>query len=114
MPKGVAVPHLAVTRLVMNTDYVNLTPSDRVAHIANITFDATTFEIWGALLHGARLVIIEKDTVLAPEDLATRLDQHGVSCMFLTTAKKNSGMKMLPNSTPGCRNDSRKARVAKK
>jgi len=38
--------------VVKDTDYVQLTPADRVAHIANLFFDATFFEIWGALLNG--------------------------------------------------------------
>jgi non-ribosomal peptide synthetase component F len=65
-PKGVAVPHRAMNRLVMRTNYVNLEPSDRIAQVSNCSFDATTFEIWGALLHGARLVGMPQDVVLSP------------------------------------------------
>jgi non-ribosomal peptide synthetase component F len=55
-PKGVAVPHRAVSRLVLDTDYIALGPDDVVAQASNASFDAATFEIWGALLNGARLV----------------------------------------------------------
>ena len=55
-PKGVAVPHRAITRLVLNTNYVELGPTDRIAHLSNVCFDAATFEIWGALLTGASVV----------------------------------------------------------
>src|SRR5205823_11756410 len=57
VPKGVAVPHRAVERLVLATSYVTLSPADRIAHASTPAFDAATFEIWGALLHGARLVV---------------------------------------------------------
>ena len=53
-PKGVAISHRAVLRLVCDTDYVALGPGDVVAQLANPAFDASTFEFWGALLNGAR------------------------------------------------------------
>ena len=61
-PKGVLIPHRAVLRLVCGTDYVQLGPDDVVAQIANPAFDASTFEFWGALLNGARIVPIAKTT----------------------------------------------------
>ena len=56
-PKGVVVPHYSVVRLVKNANYVELTPDDAILHLAPLSFDASTFEIWGALLNGAKLVI---------------------------------------------------------
>src|SRR5258705_7791201 len=47
-PKGVAVSHRAVNRLVMNTDYVQINSTDVIAQASNVSFDAATFEIWGA------------------------------------------------------------------
>ena len=85
-PKGVAVPHLAVNRLVFNTNYVKLDPSDKIAQASNTSFDAATFEIWGALLHGAQLVGISRDVTLSPHDFALQLRQEGISVLFLTTA----------------------------
>jgi non-ribosomal peptide synthetase component F len=63
-PKGVTVPHRAVNRLVLNTNYISLQPLDVVAFASNFSFDAATFEIWGALLNGAKLVVITKDVAL--------------------------------------------------
>jgi len=48
-PKGVAVPHQAITRLVVNTNYIELGVADRIAQVSNISFDAATFEIWGGV-----------------------------------------------------------------
>ncbi len=56
VPKGVVIPHRAVLRLVCGTDCAQLGPDDTVAQIANPAFDASTFEFWGALLNGARIV----------------------------------------------------------
>ena len=51
-PKGVQVTHRGVNRLVCNTDYIDIEPTDRFAQASVVSFDAATFEIWGALLHG--------------------------------------------------------------
>ncbi len=88
-PKGVAVPHRAVNRLVVNTDYVQLGPADVVAQVSNASFDAATFEIWGALLNGARLVILDKEVVLSARELRAAIERHGIGTMFLTTALFN-------------------------
>ncbi len=85
-PKGVAVLHRAITRLVLNTNYVQLTSSDRIAQASNTSFDAATFEIWGALLNGARLVGISLDVALSPTDFARELREQKISVLFLTTA----------------------------
>ncbi|HEY3581938.1 MAG TPA: amino acid adenylation domain-containing protein, partial [Pyrinomonadaceae bacterium] len=88
-PKGVEVTHRAVLRLVLNTDYLRLTPTDRVAQAANTSFDASTFEIWGALLNGATIVPLDKDITLDTEALAAALQSRRISALFLTTALFN-------------------------
>jgi len=102
-PKGVAVPHRAVARLVKNTDYVRLGPDDVVAQVSNPAFDAATFEIWGALLNGARLVVIPSDTALSPPGLAEALARHGVTTLFLTTALFNQVAREHPAAFRGLR-----------
>ena len=85
-PKGVAVPHRAIVRLCRNTDYIHLGPGDRVAHLSNTAFDAATFEVWGALLNGAALVVIPRETVLVPADLGQEFRRRRVTATFLTTS----------------------------
>ncbi|MDZ7955198.1 amino acid adenylation domain-containing protein [Nostoc sp. DedQUE09] len=85
-PKGVAVPHKAVNRLVCDTNYIKLLPSDKVAQASNASFDAATFEIWGALLNGAQLVGVSKDVTLSPHEFALQLREKGINILFLTTA----------------------------
>ncbi len=88
-PKGVCVPHRGVVRLVCETDYIQLTGSDRVAQVSNCSFDAATFEIWGALLNGSRLVIFDQEQILSPGEFASALQEAGVTTLFLTTAMFN-------------------------
>ena len=85
-PKGALIPHRAIARLVLNSDYVPFTATDIVAHASNPAFDATTFEVWGALLNGGQLVIIPRETVLSPEALAQTLRAQGITILFLTTS----------------------------
>ena len=88
-PKGVAVPHRAILRLVVHTDYLAIKPSDVVAQASSISFDAATFEIWGPLLNGARFVEVPTDVLLSPRDLAAEIDRQGITTLFVTTALFN-------------------------
>jgi amino acid adenylation domain-containing protein len=88
-PKGIAVPQYAVARLVFETKYITIRPQDRLAHASNVSFDAATFEIWGALLHGARLVVIPRQTVLDASAYARLLAEQQISVLFATTALFN-------------------------
>jgi amino acid adenylation domain-containing protein len=85
-PKGIAVSHRAVARLVIDTDYVALGPGSIVAQAANLGFDASTFEIFGALLNGATMVGIDKSTLLSTHELGVLLREQGITAMFMTTA----------------------------
>jgi amino acid adenylation domain-containing protein len=88
-PKGVMVEHGSVIDLVVNTDYIALQAGHVVAQVSNLAFDAATFEIWGALLTGARLACIGRQTALDPRRFLHALERHGVDVMFLTTALFN-------------------------
>ncbi len=88
-PKGVCIPHRAIGRLVLNSDFVRLGPGDRIAQVSNFSFDAATFEIWGALLNGGQLVGFEKEVLLSAFDFAAELERCPISAMFLTTALFN-------------------------
>jgi amino acid adenylation domain-containing protein len=85
-PKGVMVPHRAIIRLVINTNYIQIQTGDRMAQASNVSFDAATFEIWGAMLNGATLVEIDRDTLLSPKNLAEKIKDTQINILFLTTA----------------------------
>ena len=82
-PKGVCVPHRAVVRLVRGTDYVEFSFAEVFLQLAPISFDASTFEIWGALLNGARLAIFPPQTPTLDE-LAEVLQRFQVTTLWLT------------------------------
>ncbi|HVK57389.1 MAG TPA: amino acid adenylation domain-containing protein, partial [Candidatus Kapabacteria bacterium] len=97
-PKGVAVPHRGITRLVLNTDYVSLKASDRIAQASNASFDAATFEIWGALLNGACAIGIPKEIAISPSEFVETLRGQGITTLFLTTALFNQIAREIPNA----------------
>ncbi len=97
IPKGVAVTHQAVNRLI-NSNYITWKRSYKVAQCANISFDAATFEIWGALLNGAQLVGIDRETLLSPQDFAQTLQQQEIDILFLTTALFNQIAREIPSA----------------
>jgi amino acid adenylation domain-containing protein len=88
-PKGIACTHRGVARLARGSDYVRLGPGDRVAQLSNTSFDAATFEVWGALLSGATLVGVGREVSLDPAALAAAIRGEGVTTLFLTTALFN-------------------------
>jgi len=97
-PKGVSVPHRAVVRLVVETNFVQLNPADRVAQASNASFDAATFEIWGALLNGASLIGIPQHVLLSPKDLRREIREQRISTLFMTPALFNQMANDAPDS----------------
>ena len=95
-PKGVAIPHRGVARLALGTDYLRIEPGDRVSHLSNPAFDAAVFEVWGALLNGATLVVIPREVALSPGRLAGEVEARGVTVLFLTTALFNLMVREAP------------------
>jgi amino acid adenylation domain-containing protein len=88
-PKGVMVPHRAITRLVWNSNYAQFRKQDRVAFAANPAFDASTLEVWAPLLNGGCMVIIGQDTLLDPVRFGRALEQQAVSILWLTVGLFN-------------------------
>ncbi|MCB1057584.1 MAG: AMP-binding protein, partial [Acidobacteria bacterium] len=82
-PKGVAVPHRAVTRLVLEARWAELSAAETFLLLAPVSFDASTLEIWGALLHGAKLVLYP-ERVPTLGGLSAVLREQAVSVLWLT------------------------------
>ncbi len=82
-PKGIEVTHRNVLRLVLGSEYARLGPGETILQLAPVAFDASTFEIWGALLRGGRLAIAPRG-VASTSEIARLLKRHSVTTLWLT------------------------------
>ncbi|HEV8331152.1 MAG TPA: amino acid adenylation domain-containing protein, partial [Steroidobacteraceae bacterium] len=89
VPKGVVVPHHAVNRLAINNGYAEVQAEDCIAHHSNPAFDASTFEVWGALLNGARLVIVPQFDLLEVRRFADLLRRERVTMLYMSVGLFN-------------------------
>jgi len=97
-PKGVMVPHVAIARLVKNTNYVDITSEDRFLQIAAVAFDAATLEFWGPLLNGGSLFMAKSNDVMSPDSLAELLLTNDITIIFLTVVLYNQLIDSRPDS----------------
>ena len=83
IPKGVAVPHRAITRLVKSPNFCHLGPEEVFLQFAPLAFDASTLEIWGCWLNGGKLVLFAEQTP-SLEDLGRTIHDNGITTLWLT------------------------------
>ncbi|TAE53139.1 MAG: amino acid adenylation domain-containing protein, partial [Nostocales cyanobacterium] len=88
-PKGVKVIHRGVNRLLFGINYIQLDEKQRFLQLAPISFDASTLEIWGALLHGG-LCVLFPDKIPTAEKLGQFIDEYEINILWLTAALFNS------------------------
>ncbi|WXH33848.1 D-alanine--D-alanyl carrier protein ligase [Myxococcus stipitatus] len=84
-PKGVGVPQRAVVRLVKGASYAHFGEDEVWLQLAPVSFDASTLEVWGALLNGGKLVVYPAGEV-SLEGVGAALRRHGVTSLWLTAA----------------------------
>ncbi|NDD30908.1 MAG: amino acid adenylation domain-containing protein, partial [Proteobacteria bacterium] len=82
-PKGVAIEHRGVIRLVKGMRYARLDADEVFLQLAPVSFDAATFEIWGALLNGARLALTPPGTP-SLQAITQAVHRYGVTTLWLT------------------------------
>ena len=99
-PKGVEVCHSGIISLVFGLECVALKSPQTLLQLSPLTFDASTFEIWGALLHGGRCVLFDGRTPTAAS-LERSIRTHGITTLFLTTALFNT---LIDESAESLRN----------
>ena len=83
IPKGSANTHASVVNLAWRPSYAEIGPNDTVLQFAPFAFDASVFEIWGALLNGARL-LLASDGPADLNRLSAELEHHRVTIAWLT------------------------------
>ncbi|MBV9772478.1 MAG: amino acid adenylation domain-containing protein, partial [Gemmatimonadetes bacterium] len=101
-PKGAAATHRAVVRLVRDTDYTPFGPEEVFLQLAPVGFDAATFEIWGALLNGGRLVLAPPGALTVPQ-IVELVAREGVTTLWLTTGLFHLAMDERPEALAGVR-----------
>ncbi len=88
-PKGCVVSQRNVVRLVRNSDFLPFGPDLRILQTGSPAFDAATLEVWGALLNGGELVLVEEGTLLDARLLRAALERYAVNTLWLTSALFN-------------------------
>ena len=89
VPKGVMVEHRGIVNLVRDQNYVDLSPNQVLLQLSPLSFDASTFEIWGALLNGGRLAIMPPHSPSLGE-IAGALNRYGVTTLYLSSGLFNA------------------------
>ena len=84
-PKGVMIEHRQVTRLFTSTNpWFDFGPGDVWTLFHSFAFDFSVWELWGALLHGGRLVVVPQWVARSPHDFYTLLCDTGVTVLNQT------------------------------
>jgi non-ribosomal peptide synthetase component F len=101
-PKGVCIEHRGVVRLVTNTNYAEFGPEEVFLQFAPLSFDASTFEIWGSLLGGARLVVMPPGLASLSE-LGEVIKRRRVTTIWLIAGLFHKMVETQPESLRGVR-----------
>jgi len=95
-PKGVQVEHRHVARLFTATDaWFSPGPGDAWTLLHSHAFDFSVWELWGALLHGGRVVVVPSVTARTPEALAALVAEQRITVLNATPSLFLNGMDEL-------------------
>lgn len=97
MPKGVEISHRGIVRLIFGQTYARFSENEVFLQLAPVSFDASTFEIWGSLLHGARCVLFP-GRVPAAHELDEVIRKHQVTILWLTAPLFNAVIDEAPEA----------------
>lgn len=96
-PKGACVEHRNIVSLVRGTDFVEWGPDQRTLAMAPISFDASTYELWGPLLNGGRCVLYPERIPNALQ-VGELIREQQITDIFLTTALFNTFLDTEPKA----------------
>ncbi len=89
-PKGNLTKHFSVTRVVKNTNYIDIVEDDVILQLSNYAFDGSAFDIFGALLNGAKLILFNQKNLLDMYNLSSLIKNERITVFFTTTALFNT------------------------
>ncbi|MEU5158463.1 amino acid adenylation domain-containing protein [Streptomyces sp. NPDC020875] len=103
-PKPVAVPHRGIVRLTTSEPALSGPgPDDRILFSCGLSSDASTIEIWSALVNGACLVIADQPELLSPPALEALLHERRVTMAYFTTSVLHLIARTRPAALRGLR-----------
>ena len=102
-PKGTLISHYNISRVVKNTNYIDISQDDKFLQLSTYAFDGSTFDIFGALLNGAALELIDKEDILDVQKLTAKIRDCRITVMFITTALFNTLIDFDPACFSGIR-----------
>ena len=89
VPKGALIEHRGIARLVRDQEYVRFDESQVFLALAPLSFDASTFEIWGALLNGATVAVVSAD-IPSLADIVGAIRRYRVTTLWVTSGLFNA------------------------
>lgn len=101
--KGVKVRHRNIVSLVKDVEWIDLNDQDVILQTGALSFDASTFEIWGALLNGMTLCLVEDDVILDTRKLKSEISRNGVSLMWVSAPLFNQLVDSDATVFAGCK-----------
>ncbi len=103
-PKGVLIEHRSVVRLVKNTNYLDFSKCSRIIQTGALVFDASIFEIWGSLLNGLMLHLVNKEVILDAAKLKNELIKNKIDTIWLTSSLFSQLASEDASMFKGCKN----------
>lgn len=88
-PKGILTTHRNIVRLVRKNNFLEILATDRLLQLSNYVFDGSVLDIFGALLNGASLVMMSKETVIEMSALTQLIQQKLITVFYSNSALFN-------------------------
>jgi amino acid adenylation domain-containing protein len=89
-PKGIQIAHSNILNLVKNQAYAPVKNGDQIPQLSNYSFDGSVFDIFGSLLNGATLHILNPEIMKSPDALLDYFNFNTINIGFFTTALFNT------------------------